>query len=178
MPKFQPSEHRDEAIDAAKESLAKGVAPKIVQEDLMRRFGVSETSAKRYIRQIIKPNEPPPKKSGATVTQTFNPEQTKEVRVGVTGPALSEIDIVPGKQTADGDQWGDALRCYREMKRKYGITDDFGTVVADGVGLLLEIMETGGITVPEKEANNGASPGPGEGQNRGEQQSEQSATDA
>jgi hypothetical protein len=138
---------------------------------------VSETSAKRYIRQIVKPNEPPQKRGGATVTQTFNPEQTKEVRVGVTGPALSEIDIVPGKQTADGDQWGDALRCYREMKRKYGITDDFGTVVADGVGLLLEIMETGGITVPEKEANNGASPGSGETENRSEQpeQSERTA---
>ena len=175
---FKPLEHRDEAIEAARENLSKGMAPKDAKEDLMRRFPeLSEATARRYVSQIANPKGPQGKKASGP-TQTFNPDQTKEVRVGVAGTALTQVDIVPGKQTADGDQWGDALRCYREMKRKYGITDDFGTVVADGVGLLLEIMETGGVTVPEEEANNGSSSGPGKAEDRGEQQSEQREADA
>jgi hypothetical protein len=126
MPKFQPSPHKEEAIQALRE----GTSP----QECMKRFGLSRATTMRYQKELKE--GPKPAKPQGTKAGGITPLAT--IFIPQTGVAIFTVgqDKIPLYSD-------DLLQCYdeyRDMRDLIAWESDFSSTIVEGAKMYRAVM--------------------------------------
>lgn len=162
MAQFEPSPHKEEAMQALRNGVSK--------EECAKRFGITIRTAERYLQEIQHPKPP----------KIPKPPQVEKIAVGskstaktVTGPTplavVATITPAPvvltiGQQKIDLEPQAiyESFLVYEDTKVRCGLQCSFSSFLQDGVGLLWRVLATQPRIIQgkvEPEVNNGRSIG-------------------
>jgi transposase len=125
---YAPSPHREEAKAALREGAS--------IDEIVRRFGVSESTAKRYRKQIKE-------EKGGTPPNAAEPAKAM-VTGGELGtivqPKAGTVIFTFGQEIIPLNYFllYDAYQYYKDIQREHQIEDDFCTVIKDSVKYVWE----------------------------------------
>jgi len=132
-PVFQPSPHKE----PAKADLRGGMSI----PDCALKYSLSEKTVRRYLKEIANEKggqqQPPDKPGGKTQTEGGK-------LATVTTPAPAAVVFVLGNQRIEMDPESlyESYLLYQDMKARCELTDGFGIVIRDAMGLMWRVLTT------------------------------------
>jgi hypothetical protein len=169
MARFEPSPHKEEAMEALRNGVTK--------EECAKRFGITIRTAERYLQEIQHPKPPPVSKPPKIETVVVGSKQTAKPAAGPTPLAVvatitpAPVVLTIGQQKIDLDPQAlyESFLVYEDTKIRCGLQCSFSSFLQDGVGLLWRVLATEPRIIQGKvqpEVNNGRSTGSGEAEIR------------